>query len=520
MRPFVPRGDRPGGVGNVAKGGANNDAQDRAVHAYRDTCGKCGARRIDSQLGLEPTPEHYVENMVAVFREVRRVLRDDGTLWLNLGDSYASNGNGGDTRTGFNARYFGKDYADGKQVGHGENRASVKRGALPAGLKPKDLVGIPWAVAFALRADGWYLRDEIIWAKGRDGQAGMPGSQKDRCTRSHEQIFMLTKRARYFYDHEAIREPSVSPEQEAHSQRYAQVYDGPSTERENGQPGNVNNGGIHSRPGEGGRTKRTVWNVSTTPFPGAHFATFPPKLIEPCILAGSRPRGAMIEPEVIATPLGERNGDDPSLRTGRAGMNRPRHHDEGTRSITVAEQRTYAEQLKASPHREAMASEAGEAFAHYLRTDTSGARPIPPDLLAAWIERGWLAEAVRPEAISADPSTATVLDPFAGSGTTGVVALRHDRDFIGIELNETYAEMARRRIYDDAPLFNHESATLGALQPVRPEAALERVRKAWKAEECDRLEASADPRSSVPRSTENAPATQERPGAEPRGVSS
>ncbi len=345
----------------------------------------------EGQLGLEPTPETYVANLVAVFREVRRVLRDDASVWLNLGDSFSG----------------------------------------------KQLVGIPWRVAFALQADGWWLRSDIIWNKPNP----MPESVTDRPTRSHEYIFLLTKSARYFYDADAIRETDGGRPSGNHRLSY-QNDDGTGRGDED-----------EWTPG-GGRNKRSVWTVTTQPYAEAHFATFPPKLIEPCILAGSRPQNAAIEPEVIETPLGERNGDDPSFTTGRAGMNRPRHPDEGTRPMTVAEQRGYAAQLRLAPERAGMEAQAGEAFAHYIRTDVSGARPIPPALLEEWIERGYLLREERPSATAADPSTSVVLDPFAGSGTTGVVALRHDRSFIGIELNPDYCELARNRIRDDAPLLN------------------------------------------------------------------
>jgi DNA modification methylase len=283
-----------------------------------DRCGKCGATRIDSQLGLEPTPEQYVTNLVAVFREVRRVLRDDGTVWLNLGDSYASQG-GEVTRPGQTAQA-------------GNTRSNLHPGArvdVPAGLKPKDLVGIPWMVAFALRADGWWLRSDIVWAKPNP----MPESVTDRPTRSHEYLFLLAKSARYFYDADAIRESFTEAE---HIARCSGRYNGSVPDR-------IDRGASNLESQFTGRNKRSVWNIATQPFPGAHFATFPPKLIEPCVLAGSA------------------KGD-------------------------------------------------------------------------------------------------AVLDPFCGAGTTGVVALRHDRDFVGIELNPDYAQMARDRIRDDAPLLNGEEA--------------------------------------------------------------
>jgi DNA modification methylase len=290
-------------------------------------CPHCGATRIDSQIGLEETPEQYVSNLVAVFREVRRVLRDDGTLWLNLGDSYysttATQGRNEDKSVGSLTGGTAKLIAGGN---------STYRRDVP-GLKPKDLIGIPWQVAFALRADGWYLRSDIIWAKPNP----MPESVTDRPTKAHEYLFLLSKSARYYYDADAVREaPSEST-----SERWG---DDLSKRRPDGEPTTAfvpgeNTCGVHPN----GRNKRSVWTVATQPFPGAHFATFPPKLIEPCVLAGA-------------------------------------------------------------------------------------------------------------------PVDGTVLDPFSGAGTTGVVALRHDRDYIGIELNPTYAQMARDRIYDDGPLLNEEAA--------------------------------------------------------------
>jgi DNA modification methylase len=262
-------------------------------------CRKCGAVRIDSQLGLEPTPEAYVENMVAVFREVRRVLRADGTLWLNLGDSYASDmkGSGGlapSPTLGIGAG--GESRLSEENRLRSNRRAAYEPRKVQHGLKPKDLVGIPWRVAFALQADGWYLRSDIIWSKPNP----MPESVTDRPTKAHEYLFLLTKSPRYYFDADAVREPSISPEQEAHNQRYAKVYDA-HTDRvavrgEGIQPGNVNNVGIHARPGQGGRNLRSVWTIATEPYPGAHFATFPRKLVEPCVKAGSPADGTVLDP--------------------------------------------------------------------------------------------------------------------------------------------------------------------------------------------------------------------------------
>lgn len=307
----------------------------------RQEC-RCGATRKDAQLGLEPTPEQYVENMVAVFREVRRALRDDGTLWLNLGDSYwSAKGTPGGEKAwhdGSNAdeknpaRRFGKRPQDGPP---------------PDGIKPKDLVGIPWMVAFALRADGWYLRSDVIWAKPNP----MPESVTDRPTKAHEYLFLLAKSRAYFYDSAAIREGFADArlgDPGSYNRTPAPERSGIGGDRHD--HGFVENGGGWDRGAEnGGRNKRSVWEIATRPYPAAHFATFPPALVEPCILAGSA---------------------------------------------------------------------AGD----------------------------------------------TVLDPFAGAATTGLVAARHNRDFIGIELNPEYVELGRNRIRDDAPLLN-VSAEMGSIEP-------------------------------------------------------
>lgn len=245
-----------------------------AGHQAHDVCPKCGATRIDSQIGLEQTPQEYVAEMVSVFREVWRVLADDGVLWLNLGDSYTGSGKGPAGNLG---------------ATHNERHMEHAHSAIvPDGLKRKELVGIPWRVAFALQDDGWYLRQDIIWAKPNP----MPESVRDRCTKSHEYIFMLTKQPRYYFDNEVIKEITAD---------------------------------------KGRRNKRDVWTIPTRPFKGAHFAVMPEAVVEPCVLASSRP------------------GD-------------------------------------------------------------------------------------------------TVLDPFTGSGTVAVVALRHGRNYIGTELNPEYANIAINRI--------------------------------------------------------------------------
>ncbi len=186
----------------------------------------------ERQIGAENDPSEYISRVVAVFKEVLRVLTDDGTLWLNIGDSYTSGNRG----------YRAPDKKN-------PVRAMPYRAKTPSGLKPKDLIGIPWRLAFALQEAGWYLRSDIIWEKPNC----MPESVKDRPTKSHEYIFLFSKSLKYYYDYESLQEPS-------------------------------------------GRNRRTVWSIQTEPYPGAHFATFPPKLVEPCIIAGSRPGDWILDP--------------------------------------------------------------------------------------------------------------------------------------------------------------------------------------------------------------------------------
>ena len=282
----------------------------------------------DGQMGLEATPDEFVAGMVALFREVRRVLRDDGTLWLNLGDSYNAAGRTGHgTRTGFKQ-------ATNRASSNGSDSARPN----VASLKEKDLIGIPWRVAFALQADGWYLRQDIIWSKPNP----MPESVRDRCTKAHEYVFLLSKGPRYYFDAGAIAEACESGESDLRKMREQKPRIGgkhktlvdplsmASSATNIGQKRSVGNGES--------RNKRSVWTVATQPFSEAHFATFPPALIEPCILAGC-------------------------------------------------------------------------------------------------------------------PTGGTVLDPFGGAGTTGLVADRLSRNATLIELNPEYATIAKRRIYGDAGMF-------------------------------------------------------------------
>ena len=232
---------------------------------------------VDGQIGLEETPEEYIQKLVDVFREVKRVLKDNGTLWITIGDSY--NGYKGNK----NGKYFDSDYVGGHGFHPTRNGGY---GLEDKSLKPKDLIGIPWMLAFALREDGWYLRQDIIWSKPNP----MPESVKDRCTKSHEYIFLLSKSPKYYFDSEAIQE-DAKPESKA---RYGYEFNnGKSQEnfRPNSSP---NTAGMKTYTGK--RNKRDVWSVVVKSTREAHFATFPEELIKPCILSGSKPNGIVLDP--------------------------------------------------------------------------------------------------------------------------------------------------------------------------------------------------------------------------------
>ena len=303
---------------------------------------------VDGQIGLDQTPGQYVERLVTVFREMRRVLRDDGTFWLNIGDSYAGSwGNYGGQNRG---RGKQREITSGSQA-HQRAYDGLERWRPPTsmkldGLKAKDLIGIPWMLAFALRADGWYLRSEIIWHKPNP----MPESVKDRPTKAHEQIFLLSKSPKYYYNYEAIKEPFVTDPRENYPRRAHVTGRGaqPSSGAPVGNPQQDRSGGFP--PNGDGRNKRSVWTMTTRPFRGAHFAVFPSDLPKACLLAGC-------------------------------------------------------------------------------------------------------------------PEGGVVLDPFSGAATTGIVAVQHGRQYIGIELNPEYIELASRRFEEtikigaglDGALFHNPS---------------------------------------------------------------
>lgn len=254
------------------------DIQNSSIHCCITSPPYWGLRDYGcaGQVGLEETPDEFIQKMVDIFREVRRILRPDGTLWLNLGDTYSTGGLG---------------HGSGKQTtNHGScngNHIEKARKA-PIWYKRKELLGIPWRVAFALQADGWYLRQDIIWNKPNP----MPESVTDRCTKAHEYIFLMSKSERYFYDNNSIREPFCDARNGASGARHGS----PEEYAKKATRGGGDTGLSMFKGGSTGRNKRSVWTVATKPFKKAHFATFPTKLIEPCILAGCPKGGTVLDP--------------------------------------------------------------------------------------------------------------------------------------------------------------------------------------------------------------------------------
>ncbi len=355
---------------------------------------------VDGQIGLEESPEAYVSKLVDVFREVRRVLKKEGTLWLNLGDSYAGS--------------WGNYHPNSPPGKHGQRLKETARWNRPAyedqtfrpptsnkldnGIKPKDLIGIPWAVAFALRADGWYLRSDIIWHKPNC----MPESVTDRPTKSHEYMFLLSKSKKYYYDAEVISEDAINTKMPGKNMRDTRETYGP----QNG--GNSGLRDLKQRYKNGDwptkRNKRTVWTVATKPYSEAHFATFPEKLIEPCILAGTSERGVCPE----CGKAWERQVGKQTIYLSNA-----------AKAGTTA--------LAGKGHTSSQVREN-----HDIR--------LGPCTQTETI--GWLPSCQ----CSCDPVPAVVLDPFFGAGTTGLVAKKLGRCFIGIELNPEYIGMAQKRV--------------------------------------------------------------------------
>ena len=372
-------------LGEKYRGGGHKQGEVTKLQ-YKSICPHCGAVRVDNQIGLEQSPDDYVAAMVAVFREVWRVLRDDGVVFLNLGDSYAGGGGAsGHTAETTNCGRKTSSYG------------AIATGGKAYGLKPKDLIGIPWRVAFALQADGWYLRQDIIWHKPNP----MPESVKDRCTKAHEYIFLLTKSARYFCDMEAIKEDYVSE---------------PDPIRDKSQEGYNNSfaggrwsAGARDYYSAGGRNKRSVWTVTTKPYSGAHYAVFPPDLIEPCVLAGC--------PETVCAKCG-------------------------------APYERVVERTRPIP---------GQDIIHYSGkgyntnkgvSESSALRSNGPEYNKWKLDNPDIDKGFEPTCdCNAGTRPGVVLDPFIGSGTTCMVARKHRRHGIGLDLNFEYLTTnARERL--------------------------------------------------------------------------
>lgn len=244
---------------------------------------------VDGQIGLEGTPEAFIAKMVQVFREVRRVLRDDGTLWLNLGDSYVTTPPGNKRAPQDDDGLYQRRQE--MQIGHGENREAIWACGKATGLPNKNLIGMPWRVALALQADGWILRQDIIWAKPNP----IPESVRDRCTKAHEYVFLLSKGPRYYFDADAIAEGLTTDPKGRYEQR-ARITGRGTQGAASARGGDRDKSGGFPPRRRGRRNKRSVWTVATQPFKEAHFATYPPELIEPCILAGSPRGGVVLDP--------------------------------------------------------------------------------------------------------------------------------------------------------------------------------------------------------------------------------
>jgi DNA modification methylase len=360
------------------------------------TCGKCGAWR--GELGAEPTPALFVDHIVEVFREVRRVLRPDGVVWLNLGDTYARNPAKGQHKPG----------DSGKQAylyDHGGGRASATADLGRSGLKEKDLMGIPWRVAFALQDDGWWLRRDVIWDKPN----ALPESVTDRPSGSHEYVFLLTRSANYYYDADAIREPhsdvSLARVRRGHHDPGHKYEDGPGDQT-------IANDLSHAcHPN--GRNKRSVWRVNTANYKGSHYATFPPDLIAPMILAGTSERGCCPNCRAPWERITQKGEPDREWQRRCGGNADGEYHGQGTKD--------------------------------YERAGVQNPSSVKARILAGMRDRktvGW-----RPtcECPRHEPVPCTCLDPFGGSGTVGEVATKLGRQAVLVELNPDYVQQASER---------------------------------------------------------------------------
>ena len=403
----------------------NREAKDSNKQAelrmpYVGTCGKCGAKRVDKQIGLEESLGEYIQSLVNVFREVNRVLRPDGTLWLNLGDSYAGSGKGRNANGVANVDPNSKQAtSQGTIEGH-LTKSNTQ-------LAPKNLMGVPWRVAFALQDDGWILRSEVIWHKPNP----MPSPVKDRPTSSHEHIFLFAKSSKYYYDSDAIREPVKSDTPQAkrdikRMQEGRKEFDG---ERKKHQDSKQQNSFIAGNPAKG-RNKRDVWSITTKPFKGAHFAVYPPDLIEPCILASTSEKGACVDCGTPWTRVTERvrikrNELDPSDPRYRPNTYDGAYEkingrgDAGYTQITEKGWQPGCECRGKLVRKEVSVNGKNKKQTVYESEIPLDEHPIKP---------------------------CVVLDPFGGSGTTAAVANAFRRDAILCELNPEYAKIIPTRI--------------------------------------------------------------------------
>ena len=452
-------------AGNIAK-----------VMQYTTTCGKCGAIRVDQQMGLEPTPELFLANMVTLFREVRRVLRSDGVCFVNMGDSYASQG----TRKhgGFNGEHD-------SEYGHRPGKKTQQRTKGNSGgymdltdtnLKPKDLIGMPWRLALALQQphlqcngcdnvahksawghfpngrmicpacelskgwavaeQGWWLRSDIIWSKPNP----MPESVTDRPTKAHEYVFLLTKSARYFYDAEAVREegsdsPGALSWKRIRNPRKNFIK---ASAASLAIGGGAHAGALGDYGGPAGRNRRTVWSIATQAFSAAHFATFPTKLVEPMIKAGTSERGCCPECGAPWERVTEKRG---YIKAGHGGGNEKQADLLGLSPTSS---------LKANGLKRNMVTTGWQPTCDCTRENYYFCPCTPVLAHIDDLEHGCpeCGETMIPAPHSTIPCT--VLDPFAGACTVGLVADRLGRDSIMIELNPEYAAMGEQRINDDA----------------------------------------------------------------------
>jgi len=423
--------------------GATGDRADRAYTAqavYKSECRKCGATRVDEQLGLEPTVQEYLVRVVAIFDEVRRVLKKRGTLWLNMGDSYAGSWGSqgrdqGTSPTNMHAR----------QVAAAGRKAS-KTGSIPSGskIKAKDLVGVPWMVAFALRDAGWYLRQDIIWSKTNP----MPESVRDRCTKAHEYIFLLSKSSRYHCDMEAIQEPAAyaGPNGTQHSP-YSQGFGRRTREEEFARQslrrfpsswasGEVNHSALmHNRPHANGRGK--VKQVG-----GGFLTSNVIALTENRPASGGRDRAAeslVVHGNYVGRGDGGRLQGKGNSKTFRGGGIYTNHLAFDNSEPVERDSHGNAPNESMSRNRRSVWTVATQPFAeaHFA---TFPEKLIEPCVLAGC------------------PPGGVILDPFSGSGTTGIVATRHGRNYVGLELNPEYVEMSRRRLNSECPLFITEAS--------------------------------------------------------------